>query len=433
MNFHIFYFNRLTGTIPEGLCTNPMINNGNTKDHGCDAIACPSGYYSASGSATLNSKCSVCKVDNNNQSSGQDYLKEILGKTRCKMAPPIVPTYHQSNQNLPSGDVDGDGKISQREILRLLYLYTSMSETGNAWDGDSNSKWHKWKDLKVHECDLPGIVCKNGDVVSIQLREVDLCSKKSMDANANNKKNDGECFGLPTELGLLHYLEILNLSYSPDLSGNIPSEIGLLRHLKELNLSHSPNLAGSIPTEIGNVVSLTILNISDAGIKGTIPFEIGNLKQLERIDLSLNRFSGSIPESVGELKNLKEILISRSALNGTIPDSLGKLRNLENLELYGNNLEGSLPSSLGDCSFLMRIDVFNNKMTGTIPGYLARIPLLQIAHFKDNFFTGTLPSNFGSHPLLSWLDVSSNKLQGKIPTSIGASASLKELHLGGNR
>lgn len=408
--------NGLTGTIPLSLCNNAILNGGNALDYGCDSIACPAGTYSDTGAATMNDMCRECNfVDNN-----------VLGRTHCGRNKDKI-LGDQSIQSLPNGDMDGDGKISQREILRLLYLYTSMGEKGIAWNKNINSIWHKWKDLKVHECDLPGIVCKNGDVVNIELREVDLCS------NRYESKSEGNCLGLPTELGLLHYLEVLDLSHSPNLLSNIPSEIGRLQHLKELDLSQSPNLAGSIPAEIGHASSLITLNISGSGMEGSIPEEIGNLEQLEKLDLSLNLFSGSIPESVGDLKNVKEILISRSSLNGTIPGSIGNLVNLENLELYGNRIGGSLPSSLGDCQFLMRIDVYNNMLTGTIPAKLTMIPLLQIAHLKENFFTGTIPQGFANHPLLSWLDLSSNQLQGKIPKKFGMSASLKNIHLGGNR
>lgn len=433
----------LTGTIPAKLCDNILINDGDTDYFECEAIACPPGTYSVSGAASPSHGCYLCPNNDSDSNDVDDEFKYVIGRTNCSTTPsptssktsPSPEKNENAKGNLtsptvyPEGDVDGDGKVSQREILRLLYLFTSMDEDGSGWDDDPTSSWHKWKDLKTHECDLPGITCKHGDVVNIHLQNVDLCRQY----DSHNDAHEAKCLGLPSELGLLHYLEVLNLSNSPGLRGSIPAHLGQLKHLRELHLTHSPNIAGTIPPELGNAVSLTTLNLTNAGLQGPIPSELGNLKHLEKLNLSSNSFSGSIPESFGKLLNIREVLISRSGLNGAIPDSIGNLSNLENLELYGNHLEGSLPESLGDCTFLMRLDVFNNQMTGTIPSFLTKTPLLQIAHLKGNSFTGTIPAGLGSHPLLSWLDVSSNRLRGKIPEKFGTSESLKDLRVGDNR
>ena len=421
----------MSGTIPDSLCKNILINDGNALRYGCHAIACPAGSFSGNGAASSSGTCRSCRNKNS----------KILGKVSCASQSSDSSSKLNHNKYLnelrspPTDfpDVDGNGMISQREVLRMLYLYTSVDEIGSGWDHDPTSMWHKWKDLKVHECDLPGIICRNGDVVSILLQEVDLCNQGNVKGRVNEAHN-GKCWGLPSELGLLNYLEVLDLSHSPGLRGNIPSELGDLQYLKDLNLSYSPNIGGTLPAEFGNLKSLTRLSLTDVGLQGPIPIEIGDLKNLKNLDLSLNFFTGSIPDSLGSLSNVKEIFLSRNELNGTIPESLGNLLQLQNLELYGNKIEGTLPTSLSKCLFLMRIDVFNNKMTGTIPSALTSIPMLQILHLKNNFFTGTIPDAFGNHPLLSWFDVSTNLLRGKIPDTFSNNQNdLQNLRLGENR
>ncbi|TQD83245.1 hypothetical protein C1H46_031208 [Malus baccata] len=85
------------------------------------------------------------------------------------------------------------------------------------------------------------------------------------------------------------------------------------------------------------------------------------------IDISCNNFSGSIPAEVGELKSLYELNLSSNALTGTIPPSLGNLRQLESLDLSNNSLSGQIPAEFGGLTFLSFLDVSNNQLVGKIP------------------------------------------------------------------
>jgi len=82
-------------------------------------------------------------------------------------------------------------------------------------------------------------------------------------------------------------LESLNLS-SNQLTDALPSQIGQLKHLKVLNLSN--NQMTGVPAEIGQLQNLEVLDLSNNQITG-LPNEIGNLKNLKVLVLSGNNYS----------------------------------------------------------------------------------------------------------------------------------------------
>ena len=314
-----------------------------------------------------------------------------------------------------AGDINGDGVLSEREIIQLFFVFT------RGWDWGSDFR-KQWEDMSTSSCDLPGISCNGeGEVIAITPNNAVLCFISE------------NCFGLPSELGLLKSLQILALSGASKLKGTLPTELGQLENLSILKLDKCSSLTGSIPTEFGNMKSLKILDLSSSSLTGSIPTELGRLSDLTTLNLSLNSFSGPIPSTITELKSLKQLVLCRCKLNGRIPESIQKLSQLENLELYGNELTGPFPSALAGLSALKRIDVFSNKLTSTIPADLALLKNLQIIHMRDNLLSGSLPSVIASLPSLSWLDASNNSLTGTIDPGYGLSSTLVDLKLGLNK
>ena len=108
----------------------------------------------------------------------------LLGQTTC------------ASSTFNVGDIDGDGILSQREILNLLFVFTN----GHQW-GD---QYKPWRDVDRVACDLPGVSCNSEfQVIRITLKGARLCWNSENSMNA--------CFGLPSEIGLLTNLEVLDL------------------------------------------------------------------------------------------------------------------------------------------------------------------------------------------------------------------------------
>ena len=326
-----FTDNLLTGSIPGLFCGHGMpweSMNMLYQEFGCDAVLCPPGTFNAHGHATLHSACRPCPTTEEGE---QKDPKEstILGRVHCDGAVSV------------HGDLSGDGVLTPREILRILFIDT----IGKFW----GENFQTWANLKVHECELNGITCVNGEIAKIDLSNADLCS---------NMAPVELCLGIPAEIGQLTKLQIIQLTRREYLRGSIPTEIGLLTDLTYVDFSHSA-MEGTIPSEIGLLTNLKVLNLAHCKFGGHFPAEVLQLPNLEKLHLTRNKFVGPIPTNLSA-PNLVELMIARNRFHGTLPTELGNLANLENIEAYGNFLAGSIPTELGMCKFLKRIDFYNN-------------------------------------------------------------------------
>ncbi len=308
--------------------------------------------------------------------------------------------------------MNGDGKLSQREVLRLLFFTTG----GPSW----GEHYLNWGDMNVKECKLSGINCKEGKVTKIDLRNANLCSGKY-------------CEGIPSEIG--HFsetLEILDLSgsFRSIFSLEIPSSIGKLTKLKVLDLSQ--NIVTSIPSEIGLLSSLQVLNLKHCRYHGPFPSALWDLQKLEKLNLIDNSFTDfQFPSAINKLTNLRELLLSRTKMKGTIPSEIGDLVHLKNLEFYGNSIVGTVPKSFENLTNLRRLDVFSNRLEGPIE-FVTKIPNFEVVHLRLNRFTGTIPKDIGQLQKLAWFDLSQNDLSGEIPSSLAEIPVLKDLYLTNN-
>jgi len=88
------------------------------------------------------------------------------------------------------------------------------------------------------------------------------------------------------------------------LAGSLPSELGDLDHLEILDLS-SNQLTGAIPAELGGVATLTFLSLAANALEGSIPEELGSLAGLESLQLQANRLMGLIPDGLINLSGLQ--------------------------------------------------------------------------------------------------------------------------------
>lgn len=98
------------------------------------------------------------------------------------------------------------------------------------------------------------------------------------------------------------------LSTKMDLSGTALTKVSMnifdRTDLTELNLSNN-NLTDALPSQIGQLRNLRILNASNNQMTG-VPSEIGKLSKLEELDLSNNQLTG-LPNELGNLTNLRKL------------------------------------------------------------------------------------------------------------------------------
>ncbi|XP_057545971.1 receptor-like protein 34 [Amaranthus tricolor] len=78
---------------------------------------------------------------------------------------------------------------------------------------------------------------------------------------------------------------------------------------------------GELPTELGNLNALVVLNLSHNAFSGKIPSSFGNLNQIQSLDLSWNAFRGKIPWEFANLNFIEYLNLSFNKLSGQIPTS----------------------------------------------------------------------------------------------------------------
>jgi len=369
------YGNKLQGHMMDAICELDVISD-YVRDEMPpfkNMVTCPRGYFHPLGHATEEEDCAVCP-----HCHPEDDLKDrnclFLGQTKC-----IDGTL------VTNGDFNGDGVLSDREVLRLMYLKMNNEE----WD----KKYDSWANINGYPdaCSLPGIRCYHSN---LRVSEIRL---ESVGLGAGTMG-----VGLLPQIGHLNHLQVLDLSKN--------------------NIMH-------IPSEIRNLTMLQHLFCSKCGLH-TIHPAIWTLTNLEGLDLSMNQFSNQdIPPDIGRLTKLKELKIYRSGLVSSIPNEMGFLTDLNNLDLYGNQLTGELPDSLGSIANLSRVDIYSNNLHGSVDAF-AKLQHLEILHANSNLFSGTIPT-FHSQKL-AWIDLGENSFVGAVPASLGQLPKLVDLHLGNN-
>lgn len=198
---------------------------------------------------------------------------------------------------------------------------------------------------------------------------------------------------IPSEIGLLSYLQVLDVS-GANLIGSIPPELfASCTQLTTLRLE-SNAFTGSLPTEIGLATNLWFLSVKNASITGTIPPEVGSLPLLEVLDLSGTELSSSIPEQIfRDLYLLTYLNLGDSHVSGTIPSDVSGLWRLETLILGNTDIVGTVPSEIGSLSGLGKIDLSHSLLSGTIPAEFLNIVSLQVTDIRGTQITGFIPDD----------------------------------------
>ncbi|CAJ1899847.1 unnamed protein product [Sphenostylis stenocarpa] len=268
---------------------------------------------------------------------------------------------------------------------------------------------------------------------------------------------------IPKEIGLLPYLEVLELNQN-SFQGPIPSSIGNLRNLRRLDV-HNSGINSSIPAEIGFCTNLTYLDMSGNSLTGSLPLSLASLTRVRELAISFNhlsgelhpsllsswpelislqlqlndlsgrlppeidslhnitlllfsnRFSGPIPPEIGKLSSLQHLDLSYSSYNGSIPPTIGNLHNLIKLNLASNQINGALPPEIVDLERLQVLDLSQNQLAGPLPSSITRLKNINLLYLHYNNFSGTIPEDFAP-AFLSNVSFDNNSFSGKLPSGI---------------
>ncbi|KAK7331219.1 hypothetical protein VNO77_25437 [Canavalia gladiata] len=233
---------------------------------------------------------------------------------------------------------------------------------------------------------------------------------------------DDDWDGIQCSTGRITVISLASMG----LSGQLPSDIGLLSELQILDLSYNRNLTGTLPSEIGNLKKLTNLILINCSFTGPIPDTIGNLQRLIFLSLNSNGFNGPIPPAIGNLSRIYWLDLAENQLNGPIPVSNGTTPGLDMLYNAGhfhfgkNKLSGNIPSQIFSSRMTLKHVLFeSNQFTGSIPSTLGLVRSLEVVRFDGNYLSGTLPQNINNLTKLGDLFLSNNRFSGPLPNLTG--------------
>ena len=240
--------------------------------------------------------------------------------------------------------------------------------------------------------------------------------------NIINNKRCKETLYLPSDIGRLTNLTILNLSGNN--FNNIPAELVKLTNLTVLDLSEN-NLI-DVPSVACELTSLWDLNLSSNKLT-RIPFEIGNHTGLCQLSLYSNKLT-ELPVSIGNLVNLQKLNISYNYLT-RIPCEIGNLTRLCELRMRRNKLT-ELPASISNLTNLKLLILMSNNIK-EVPFEVGNlINLLELDLSCNNLVF--LPINIVNISNLTELELSQNQLQ-EIPSQLTRLSKLKVLRLSYNK
>ncbi|KAL2343758.1 hypothetical protein Fmac_005043 [Flemingia macrophylla] len=211
------------------------------------------------------------------------------------------------------------------------------------------------------------------------------------------------------------YVTDLNLSHTY----HIPSSISNLSYLNLLYLTTTPNLVGQIPSSIVNLTKLHYLYITRTGLSGHIPRFLSQMKTIVTIDLSYNNLSGTLPPSLSSLPNLQGLAFDCNRIKGSIPVSYGSFSaKFTALTLSRNRLTGEIPATLAKLN-LTFMDLSLNKLEGDASVLFGKDKNTQEMNLAKNL----LEFDFGNVELpkdLERLDIRNNRIYGTLPAGLTA-------------
>ncbi len=288
----------------------------------------------------------------------------------------------------------------------------------------------------------------------------DLGQVTGLDLEDNNLKGT-----LPSRLGDLRSLSVLDLSNNPGLTGPLPASlVGL--GLTVLKLGGTGLCAPQDPAyqawlaTVGDIrvdgcpatiapdrLALTALYgetggaywkeaanwLGEAPLRDWHGVETDAEGHVISIDLGYNNLRGRLPPELALMERLETLRLIGNGLTGHLPPELARLARLATLDLSVNLLTGPVPPELRRLEFLSVLDLSANGLTGSVPSELGRLDRLSVLDLGLNRLHGPVPPELGNLRSLERLALSSNELTGPVPSELGRLETLSVLNLGNNR
>ncbi|EFJ05001.1 hypothetical protein SELMODRAFT_431914 [Selaginella moellendorffii] len=331
------------------------------------------------------------------------------------------------------------GATNTRDVAALQLLFKNWQSTHLNWT-DYDPCGSSWR----------GVVCNNSTNSVIRLIS-----------------NRGDITGtLSSAIGDLTDLVALDLSFNPQLTGEIPKELGRLTNLQYLSLQGC-NFYGSVPKELGLLknmkflLSISALNMNK--LTGSIPPELGGFPNVTWFDIAQNGLTGplpvstSVPQNIGldNLTSVVHMMVENNALTGEIPVEYGNFAALEILRVDNNRVQGTIPATINQIPKLLELHLANNSLVGTLPDFsalkgilllnvgenvygpqpfppgISNLTNLQTLKIDKGFLNGTIPDGLFALPALESVSLSNNQLSGTVtfPSTVKR---LKSVNLNGN-
>ncbi len=190
------------------------------------------------------------------------------------------------------------------------------------------------------------------------------------------------------------------------LSGSLPSVIGSLTDLELLDLGSNPDLSGVLPEETGDLVNLETFRAVTTGLQGSLPASMGNLSKLANLHIGNNHIEGKIPESWEGMTAMQNFELFGTDIQSPLPKTIFTAwTHLGSFIMHGNpGLTGSLPPQLGQLTTdnsTLNIQLHNCNFSGGIPEEWAAIPeVCTQLYLYGNQLTEQIPLAIQNHP--SW-------------------------------
>lgn len=226
--------------------------------------------------------------------------------------------------------------------------------------------------------------------------------------------------------------KVINLQLpAQGLHGTLPSQIGDLVNLQILDLSYNGNLTGSLPSELFSLVNLGKLILQNCGLSGTIPDDLGKLVKLTFLALNQNSFTGSLPTTISGLTEVVWFDVSNNQLSGNLPQELSFLTKAQHFHLQVNGFSGIIPAGIFSAKQpLLHLLLYNNSFQGPVPSDIGDLPDLDILRLDSNQFA-SVPENLTKLVTVTSIQLDHNSLTGDVPDLSGLE-SLQAVNLGNN-